>query len=227
LAQRHAVEVDTFESSPGVGVFPDCDDDIDDDDGDGILTGNEDPGGDGDPTNDDLKTAGKGNSGLEGGDNICNSHAQSAGLPGTFTAWLSINRINAQDRVNRSTGSYHLPLPDGSPGTKVVDNFADILECEGIFPNRICLDSPINRDENGEPVIGRTWTYTRESGNAFGNKDQDACGAWEDSTPGGACSSSSTGGCGRFGAIGNATPLWTSDSYVPCDSELRLYCFQD
>ena len=177
--------------------------------------------------NGDLKTAGEGNSGLEGGDNICNSLAQTAGLPGTYSAWLSAARISAQDRITRIEGPYYLPSADGKPDIKVVDDFADALECEGTFPNRICLDAPINRDENGATVRGRVWTYTRENGNAFGDKDQDACGGWESSNPGDACGSSSTGGCGRYGESASDRTFWTSDSFARCDAEMRLYCFQD
>jgi len=47
-----------------------------------------------------LKTVGAGATGLEGANNICNARATAAGLPGTYTAWLSITGgVAAKDRV--------------------------------------------------------------------------------------------------------------------------------
>src|SRR5262245_23472284 len=42
--------------------------------------------------------------GLSGADGICQTAAISAGLPGTFVAWLSTSTVNARDRFAASHG---------------------------------------------------------------------------------------------------------------------------
>lgn len=182
----------------------------------------------------DLMTEGGGASGLEGADNICNMHAANAGLPGTYTAWVSADgpggggtAINAKDRVTQATVPYHVPAAGGGVGAKVADDFADILTCEGVFP-AICLDSAINRDENGNSISTRAWTGTRENGNLFGLGSSSACENWTNGTgDGSGCPTAGAVGRGRVGNSVRINSLWTSDKFCSCDFELSLYCFQD
>ena len=88
----------------------------------------------------DLKTEGVGATGLEGADNICNLRAQEAGLPGTYTAWLSDSSTVAKDRVTQSAIPYLR-----TDGVLVANDFTDLLDCGN--PN--CLRAPIEIDETG------------------------------------------------------------------------------
>lgn len=167
----------------------------------------------------DLMTEGGGATGLDGADNICNARAQAAGLPGTYTAWLSDSTANAKDRVTQSAGPYHLPLAGAAIGEKVADDFADILACPGIFPNEDCLDFPIKRDETGTLLTSvgiRAWTGTRQTGNFFGEATH--CSNWTDGTG---------GFIGRVGRAFLTGSPWTSDDSKLCNESRALYCFQD
>ena len=176
----------------------------------------------------DLMTAGAGASGLEGADNICNTHAANAGLPGTYTAWVSADGANAKDRVTQATVPYHVPAFGGGLGAKVADDFTDIITCEGPFPAE-CLDSAINRDENGNSIIPFVWTGTRENGNRFGLGSTTACQNWTDGTGDGSGCAQSAGavGRGREGRSDSTNSLWTSRGFCGCGTPLSLYCFQD
>ena len=153
----------------------------------------------------DLKTAGGGETGLEGGDNICNARASAAGLPGTYTAWLSTAATDAKDRVTQASVPYLQPN-----SARIADNFADLLDCgDG------CLDIGINVMENGVGTSRHVWTGT----DSFGVKGlSDQCSDWTTSA-GLAC-------------IGQANPgitdgRWTCAGWRPCTDTNRLYCFQD
>jgi hypothetical protein len=179
--------------------------------------------------NGDLMTAGAGASGVEGADNLCNQHAQAAGLPGTYTAWVSVGSEYAKDRISGIGGPYYLPDEVGEFAEKVADDLNDILTCEGVFPDIECLDGPINRDENGAILDTRVWTGTRENGNAFGIDLSATCQAWTDGVgDGSGCTGSSgTGGRGRIGESPHTRTFWTSTNFCGCQNLHHLYCFQD
>ena len=60
----------------------------------------------------DLRTAGGGSDGLDGGDRLCNMAAASGKLGATFTAWLS---SSSTDALSRIAGSGPWQRTDGSP----------------------------------------------------------------------------------------------------------------
>lgn len=173
--------------------------------------------------NGDLKTAGGGATGVEGADNLCNQHAQDAGLPGTYTAWISDRPLNARERISQGNGPYYLPDESGNFAEKVADDLDDILNCDPT-----CLDSFINRNEDGESVGNPAWTGTRENGNSFGFSSDTACQGWTDGVgDGSGVNGSAAVGRGRFGRLDRINGAWTSNAFFGCQNELRVYCFQD
>ena len=160
--------------------------------------------------NGDLKTAGGGATGVEGADNICNELARAAGLPGTYTAWLSDSFTDARDRVTQSG----VPYRDVT-GTIVADDFTDLTDCS----NPLCLQGAIYRDEFGRDAGvwttgSRTvWTNTATDG----SKGVNSCNDW-----------SSVGSVGTWGLIDQRSgPGWTAWNQAACTGEIHLYCFQD
>ena len=97
--------------------------------------------------------------GLAGADAKCNAAAMAATpspLPGTYTAWLSDSSIDARDRVTQSAGPYVR-----TDGVRVAESFTDLTDC----PAGVCLQAPINLDENNvtrDEVS--TWTATGPDG---------------------------------------------------------------
>jgi hypothetical protein len=156
----------------------------------------------------DLKTAGGGATGLEGGDNICNARAEVAGLPGTYTAWLSSSVTDARDRVTQASVPYRRTVD----GVIVADNFADLLDCSDT-----CLDAPIIFGESGTSLTFLTWTGTNQTG----TKDYvNQCVDW--TTPGDGANAGAF-----YGDTRDTGPRWTGTGWWPCNQGLALYCFQD
>ena len=138
--------------------------------------------------------------GLAGADATCNSLASTAGLSGTYSAWLADSTQSpatrfAQDGLFRTVG-----------GDLLAVNWADLTDGT--------LASPIDEDENGATVgASAMWTNVATDGTATGAQH---CGDW-----------TSTSGNGRVGLI-SATSTWTAGGSNACSSSLaRLYCFEN
>jgi hypothetical protein len=140
--------------------------------------------------------------GLTGADSICQSLAQAAGLPGTYKAWLSDSTASPSTRFVRSTGPYRLV-----GGNKVADNWTDLTNGS--------LDVPIIVTEMGAAVASGTavWTHTQPNGAALASANH--CGNWGTAT-----------GDGDVGDLAASNATWTVDETLACNSEGRLYCFQ-
>lgn len=108
-----------------------------------------------------LRAAGGGASGLEGGDNLCNTAAAAASIGGRWVAWLSSGAVRAFDRVT-GTGPWQLV---GS-GTTVFNNRA------GLATTPL---APIDRDETGALRSAYAWTGTSNGGGPSGYD----CSGWE------------------------------------------------
>ena len=162
--------------------------------------------------NGDLMTAGGGATGLEGADNICTDLAVAAGLPGTYTAFLSDDNTDARDRVTQFPFNYELV-----DGTSIADSFADLIDCtEGAGTNE-CLDFSIRRDEDGFLASNSAaWTATATDGTRLGPHN---CLNW---------TSSDSAQFGRSGNTNDIVAKWVDDQNRRCDvTVVRLYCFQD
>jgi hypothetical protein len=158
--------------------------------------------------------------GLEGADAICNQLA-AGNLPGTYTAWLSVDlgSIAAWERVYDNPDGYR--LADGSP---VAAQLVDMCACSDVD----CLINAINQTETGAPAPTNTnigfataWTGT------WINNDQcvispDDCTGWLVSSV----------GDGRVGDPNSKNLFWTEGSWdtwsdQPCSGQYSLYCFQN
>jgi hypothetical protein len=153
--------------------------------------------------------------GVSGGDDICNALARTAGLTGTFKAWLSssgVPEVSPATSFTHSTGPY--VLRDGSV----------IADSWGSLVSGIVLKHPINIDEKGiRDTTGSAsvWTGTDKHGRKAGEN----CNNW---TVGWKPFNGQVGlryvpyawtVCGGSGtAIGCATKT--------CDGQAHLYCFQ-
>lgn len=144
--------------------------------------------------------------GLAGADAICQSNAQSAGLPvGTYRAWLSDGTNSPATRLDPNVGPYELP-----DGTMVALNFADLLDGT--------LAAPINVTATGTTGVSSfVWTGTLENGlpvpTSPGAGD---CDNWSNA--------STTGQTGRSALTGAG---WSSTDQTGCTVLTRLYCFQN
>ena len=151
--------------------------------------------------------------GLAGGDAFCQNVAEDAGLAGTFKAWLSAGGATPASRFNNlaKAGPYQLVPNQGdgnNPPPTVAADFADLTDC-GL---QACLQSAINRTENGSVQGGQplVWTGTLANGTAA----SDTCGGW------------TSAGNGLAGVATAADEVWTDSLSVDCQSPLQLYCFE-
>jgi len=138
--------------------------------------------------------------GLEGADDICQMHAQAAGLVGTYQAWLSTLEQAVGERLPHSALPYVR-----TDGVIVATDWDDLLDG--------ALLAPIDHDEFAQPRLGDVWTGTLASGVAY---DVDDCGGFLDPQSGMAQCGSSTASNTR----------WTENLVPFCYTQLHLYCFQ-
>ena len=145
--------------------------------------------------------------GLSGADNLCNNRAQTAGLNGTYIAWLSTSTINAKDRI--ADVIYALPNNLGEPVIKVIGGKADLSTGD--------ISHQINRTAYGVEFTsnGAIWTGTDEYGNTVANSN---CNSW---------TSSSSGVLGTIGRSYAKDFRWTNSGNASCnDDAYAIYCFQ-
>ena len=123
--------------------------------------------------------------GVAGADTICQMHAQNAGLPGTYRAWLASSAGSAPSRLGAARGWRR---PDGLP---IADTAASLLGDPRLF-------YVLTVNERGARTYANyVWTGTRADGSASG----DTCGDW------------TSGAEGLWGATGNgnlASIAWTA-----------------
>ncbi len=134
------------------------------------------------------------------GDAICNFHAESAGLPGTYIAWLSAIPGAAVDLLTPGSGPFFT-----TGGIVIADDIADLTDGN--------LTAPINSDENGVEKEVLVWTGTLADGLSSG----ESCTQW-----------SSTSNTGTVGYNLETTGGWTNSTSLSCDGTpvtASLYCF--
>jgi hypothetical protein len=159
--------------------------------------------------------------GLDGADTKCNSLAMSAGLPGTYKAWLSNNSGSPNDRFNKHNGPYVLTNFDviASNWTELTSN--NLLKSINVNEKRKYNVDPWHSFE--DRVV---WSATFSNGTPkqyFGNPVMFTCSEW--TSP-----SSTDGGClgDSGGTLAGSTQGGWSDvvTEYPCDYVMHLYCFQ-
>jgi YD repeat-containing protein len=135
--------------------------------------------------------------GLAGADAACQTRAETAGLKGTYKAWLSDATAPAKDRIKN--GKY--VLLDNSV---IATSSADLIDGN--------ITSAIKINENGNTVSSpiQAWTGTMANGEATAH-----CNRW-----------SSSDYDGTYGNITLVNSGWTNDSHTSCSNSYRFYCFQ-
>ncbi|MBY0278552.1 DUF4215 domain-containing protein [Candidatus Binatia bacterium] len=140
--------------------------------------------------------------GLDGADLLCQTHADSASLPGTYKAWLSSQTVSAADRLAHATEPYVRV-----DGQIVAVNWNDLTDGTHLIG--------MNITETGSDHVGeRVWTGTSASGSAISGW---TCGSWG-TGPG-------TGAATGVGLAQDAT--WSEYLYENCYSlRYPIYCIE-
>ncbi|HTR52277.1 MAG TPA: hypothetical protein VMJ10_16295 [Kofleriaceae bacterium] len=135
--------------------------------------------------------------GFAGADALCTSLANTAGLAGSFRAWVSTSTTDAIDRFTSVRGWVR---PDGRP---VADLPADLAGA---------MRYPLRLDESGHDV-GDQSAYA-------------ATATYSDGTALDTCSNlTSTSGKVNAGLPWVTGLQWTSSTQLSCGASLRMYCF--
>lgn len=143
--------------------------------------------------------------GIAAVDAMCNQLAASAGLAGTYVAWVSSGSGAAAGRLGTARGWVR---PDGRP---FADTVADLIGSTTFYPPRI--------DELGidHPAIGNVSDHVFTNTEETGILGLTSCG--ELTRP-----SANSATCGQ---VSSGSELWTfsPEAFCRCDSPSRTYCF--
>ncbi|MFA5023488.1 MAG: fibrinogen-like YCDxxxxGGGW domain-containing protein [Patescibacteria group bacterium] len=167
--------------------------------------------------------------GLAAADAICQSEANSAGLSGTFKAWLSASSASARDRLTHSVGPYKQVN-----GTQIAANWSDLVSGNNwLLTNRISVAADggvIGHNAcsayYGDPyydicwpsVVNFIWTGTNWDGSGTGAY----CSDWTDTNS----SQKATFGTTARDQY-DGTPEWTVMPWATvCYGQKGLYCFE-
>jgi len=162
--------------------------------------------------------------GIAAGDAICQARADSAGLEGTFIAWLSDESDDAYCRVHNLTGRKidncgqgTLPIAAG-PWIRM-DNFpfSDTID-QLMSPNNV-IYAPVRYNEYGE-AIGGAFYFTDTDIDGTLDLTYSGCDNWTSN------SSNFAAGSGAVGSGADFT-MWTGGLRNSCDQTWsRLLCMQ-
>ena len=163
--------------------------------------------------------------GLAGGDRICNDDAASAGLPGTYVAWLSTAGVNAIDRI-AIDGPWLDPQYSEEGAVEVFASRADIAAGN--------VENPIGSPGRSAPTMYAmpgAWTGTTNRGQGTGID----CNAW--TSTGVVPDPPAKGNFGEFTIDIPWNVSWSAlavdePGYPPagpddCSYAKHLYCFQN
>ena len=143
--------------------------------------------------------------GVTGADGICAAAATTAGLKGTFKAWISDGVVAPTNSFKKSNTPY--VLSDGT--TKVADSFAALATDP--------LKHAIDKAEDKTPVTGKV-VMTNVKTDGTPSSASMECASW-----------SSTTGTDKFvsGSTDLTTPAWTDGPVKACEATLQyhLFCF--
>jgi hypothetical protein len=143
--------------------------------------------------------------GLAGADAICNGLASTAGLAGTFQAWLADSSDSPSTRESQVGAPYIR-----TDGATVADDWTDLTDGT--------IDVAINRNENDTALTGETFVWTNVAAVGAGADATAHCNDW---------TSTSTVIGGRRGVATSATSSWTQvGSGGFCNTGQRLYCVE-
>jgi hypothetical protein len=155
--------------------------------------------------------------GLDGADAFCQTAAETAGLSGTWTAWLSDDLEDAAGSI--PNGEYRLVN-----GTLVASNKADLTD--GV------LKHPINVNEFGNQSSNTVWSGTDPSGNTWMDAVMATsnCANWTNADGNTSCAPGEAS-CATQGNSSKTDGEWTliggqsSPFLSACSAPHALYCF--
>ncbi len=143
-----------------------------------------------------------------GGDMLCANRASAAGLTGTFKSWFSVTGDGPAQRFTQSALPYGL-----IDGTLIANNWSDLVDGT--------LAHAIDQDENGSAVAASdVWTATDTAGNKTtpaNPSGTDNCNEWL---------SNAAVVPGVHGNSAQTNGNWANAGTTTCDTQLRLYCFE-
>jgi len=143
--------------------------------------------------------------GIAGADTLCNNFATTAGLPGTYKAWIS------DDTMGPAVTFTHGAVP-------YVNTVGDVIANDWIGLTSGVLLNPILYDESGVTTLPPTggpipvWTGTDPLGNPVVGQN---CAGW-----------AAVGLTGIQGFGNSTNVIWTLDSALNCALPAHLYCFE-
>lgn len=141
--------------------------------------------------------------GFDGADLKCQNSAKTAGLGGTWKAWLSSNSRAASTRLVHSSLQYRL-----LNNVIVAFNWTDLSDGT--------LEHPINTTENSTALgLEQVWTGTTAGGFIKSDKN---CNEWT--------SNIIFGYKGSTGRTTDTNSGWTDYYQLDCNQQARLYCFE-
>lgn len=147
--------------------------------------------------------------GLEGADNICQTHALQAGFPGLFYAWLSTAESSPSARFVKSAVPYEMV-----DGTAIANDWADLVD--GSLGSAVYLTETGSTAPQGIHPCSPSdtiviWTGTTTDGTSSGT----TCSNWDGS------------GDASWGRSSDVDQSWTAFCSGPCASaSTPLLCFE-
>lgn len=151
-----------------------------------------------------------GDGGVDAADSFCNLLASSAGLDGTFKAWLSTPNSSPATSFTQSNAYAR------TDGALIATSWADLID--GAHP------VPIDVDEYGGPLPGvpgcgvgsGAWSATTPTGQFAGAPN---CANWTVAT---------INESGKMGDVLAMDAKWSDvgNCAVPCSTPLPIYCFE-
>lgn len=143
--------------------------------------------------------------GIAGANSICQSAATSAGLSGTYYAWIAGSYADdPYIRFNKTFDRYVL-----RNGTVVANDWYDLIDGT--------LTNPINIDQNGSTVSGNVWTGSHYYGWGFNSTgDGVSCLIW----------TAADTNTGYYGQVSQTNNDWSDKTTSACTNSYHLYCFQ-
>ena len=142
--------------------------------------------------------------GIAGADAICASEASTAGLTGTFLAWISDSSTTPNSRFSKIQ-AYRLAPPLATP---VASSWADLTDGT--------LAVSLDTDATGTAVVAlplNTWTATQSSGLGLAMH----CNEWTSNDPGDSAAT---------GKADLTTSGWSQFSTKTCNQLARLICVE-
>lgn len=139
--------------------------------------------------------------GVTGANALCQLAADSAGLPGSFKAWLGDDLGNAPSLNFSQLGKFI------NSGLTVAIEWADLIDGD--------LLAPIRENEYGVQRSQSVWTYVLTNGDADSSGSN--CQNW---------TSNSGSDIGEIGYNNRVDFFWTESSTGSCSTKLPIYCFE-